>query len=197
LIKKSRLPIVIVGTALLVSAARAQAPAPDALAAAKVHFEQGVTLYNDGNFAGALAEFSEAYRLYQAPGVLYNIGLTQKSLFRYAEAVGSLEQYLKESPTLEPDRKREVEQLIGEMRALLGDVAVKVTPPAAPRPVQVPQATVLAAGQTRTSKPHAYWYIWTPIVIVAAGIAIGVGVGLTSKPSTVAGTLAPGVQPVN
>lgn len=113
-------------------AALAETIAPAATAAqtqeAKVHFAQGVALYNDGNFNAALAEFEQAYKLKKTAGVLYNIGLTQKALFRYSEAVDSLEHYLAEAANLAPERKTEVRQLITEMKALLADITLQIEP---------------------------------------------------------------------
>src|SRR5260370_33354875 len=78
--------------------AAAPAAAADAqLDEAKRHFQQGVALYNDGNFSAALAEFEATYAAHPTAGVLYNIGLTQKSLFRYGESIKTLGRYLKEA----------------------------------------------------------------------------------------------------
>jgi len=110
----------------MVTAAHA---APDAkLEEAKRHFAQGVALYNDGNFNAALAEFDAAYKLKQSPSVLYNIGLTQKSLFHYNEAIDSLQEYVAKDKKIKPDQQKQVQQLISEMRALLAQVTVNVIP---------------------------------------------------------------------
>jgi hypothetical protein len=110
----------------MVTAAHA---APDAkLEEAKRHFAQGVALYNDGNFNAALAEFDAAYKLKQSPSVLYNIGLTQKSLFHYNEAIDSLQEYLAKDKKIKADQQKQVQQLISEMRALLAEVTINVIP---------------------------------------------------------------------
>src|SRR5579859_605428 len=108
------------------SASAQAAPAPageDALDEAKRHFTQGVALYNDGNFGAALAEFEASNRAHPSVGVLYNIGLCLKGQFRYAESIETLQRFLREAQPLPkvatPERRAEVEQLIGEMRALL------------------------------------------------------------------------------
>jgi hypothetical protein len=125
-------------------------PAPAASAAdieeAKRHFQQGVALYNDGNFNGALAEFEAAYRVRSSPGVLYNIGLSQKALFRYAESVDTLERYLREETKLTGERRAEVTQLIAEMRALLADVTLTISPA---------EATVMVDGRSAGTAPLA------------------------------------------
>jgi hypothetical protein len=145
--------IAVTSLCLFASAAAAQeaqpAPAPrgDAnLEEAKVHFQQGVALFNDGNFNAALAEFQAAYRLRPSSGVLYNIGLTQKALFRYAESIESLEKYLAESQSLAPERRAEVTQLVVEMKALLADVTVRVEPAG---------AAILLDGRTVGTAPLA------------------------------------------
>ena len=61
---------------------------------ARRHFKSGTKLYRDGNYGGALAEFEEAYRLKPGAGSLQNVALSQKGLFRYSEAAGTLEQLL-------------------------------------------------------------------------------------------------------
>jgi len=136
-------------TVVAAAPARAQkAPPPAASAAdieeAKRHFQQGVALYNDGNFNGALAEFEAAYRVRSSPGVLYNIGLSQKALFRYAESVDTLERYLREETKLTGERRAEVTQLIAEMRALLADVTLTIAPAG---------ATVMVDGRTAGTAP--------------------------------------------
>ena len=54
------------------------------------HFTNGVNLYGDGNYAGALAEFEAAYALKPGAGALQNVALCLKALFRYAEAADQL-----------------------------------------------------------------------------------------------------------
>src|SRR3954447_4736357 len=74
---------------------------------AKRHFAQGIALYNDGNFNAALAEFEAAYKIKQAPSVLYNIGLSQKSLFHYNEAIASLQEYLAKEKKMSKDQQKQ------------------------------------------------------------------------------------------
>lgn len=122
-------------------------PDPAVLEEAKRHFAQGVALYNDGNFNAALAEFEAAYRVRPSPGVLYNIGLTQKGLFRYNDAIASLEQFAATESKLTTERKAEVEQLIAEMKALLATVTIAVKPDG---------AAVLLDGRTIGVTPLVY-----------------------------------------
>lgn len=98
------------------------------LVEAKRHFDQAVALFNDGDFGGALAEFEASYKIRPSAGVLYNIGLTQKALYRYDEALASLRKYLVDAQKIPKDKRAEVTQLITEIQALLATVTFEVTP---------------------------------------------------------------------
>jgi hypothetical protein len=98
---------------------------------ARVHFEQGVALYGEGNFASALAEFEAAYKALPAAPVLYNIGLCYKALYRYPEAIDTLNRYLAEGRTdagLTPQKRTEIEQSVETMSALLAPVTFTLRP---------------------------------------------------------------------
>lgn len=99
-----------------------------ARAEAKRHFDKAVALYNDDDFDAALVEFETSYQIYPAPGLLYNIGLTQKILFRYVEAIASLNRYLEEARDVSAERLAEVRQLIADMKSLLADVTLTISP---------------------------------------------------------------------
>jgi hypothetical protein len=118
--------------------------AGDDLEGAKRHFQQGVALYNEGNYNSALVEFQAAYKSHPTAGVLYNIGLTLKALFRYGEAIESLQKYMADDPKLTPERKNEVQTLIADMKLLLADVTIYVVPDG---------ATVLLDGRTIGTAP--------------------------------------------
>ena len=93
---RSLLVRLILGVTLLTGVARAQ-PAGEAPSTtdaateeARKHFHNGIKLYGEQNFKGALAEFDAAYRLKPGPSSLKNIALCQKALFRYTDAVDTL-----------------------------------------------------------------------------------------------------------
>jgi hypothetical protein len=120
--------LTIIALGLLLSSFWAGIARADNLEEARRHFAQGVALYNDGNFNAALAEFEAANKLHKSAAVLYNIGLTEKSLFRYNEAIDALTQYLNEEKRLTSERRLEVRQLITEMKALLAPATITVEP---------------------------------------------------------------------
>ncbi|HEX9294913.1 MAG TPA: PEGA domain-containing protein [Polyangiaceae bacterium] len=119
--------IMVAAFALLSMPARAD---PAAAEEAKRHFTNGVHLFEDRNFAGALVEFEASFQQNPTPAALQNIAVCQKGLFRYAEAIATLQRMLRDFATqLSPEDKRAAEDAIREMSALLGTVIVKVTPP--------------------------------------------------------------------
>jgi hypothetical protein len=126
-------------SALGAAPALAQDAAPPASAApdgpdqatldARRHFKAGTKLYRDGNYGGALAEFEEAYRLKPGVGSLQNVALSQKGLFRYAEAAATLEQLLKEHGSELSDGERlAVGDALSELKGLIVSVKLRVVP---------------------------------------------------------------------
>ncbi|HWP05836.1 MAG TPA: hypothetical protein VNN72_08850 [Polyangiaceae bacterium] len=110
----------------------AEAPGATATDAARAHFKTGIKLYQDQNYAGALAEFEAAYALKPGPGSLQNVALCQKALFRYGEAADSLDRLLtRHGAELSPDERTAAETAKAELEALVGVVRVQVSPPTA------------------------------------------------------------------
>lgn len=107
--------------------ARAEEPSASAKEEASARFERGVKLFQDQDFAAALAEFEAAHRLVPAYPVLFNIAVAQKKLFRYGDAVRTFDRYLKEGGAQIGDERREqVERELQEIRALVAEVTVNV-----------------------------------------------------------------------
>jgi hypothetical protein len=157
---------------------------------AKAHFDKAVRLFDDGDYNGALVEFTAAYDRRPSPGVLYNIGLTQKALFRVPEAIASLERYLAEAKNVPPARAKEVRQVITELRALLADVILDVTPPgaqlrvdgrtvgAAPAKLQLP-----TGGHTLEFSLDGYKPARKD-VLITSGVPVSVKLALEAIPRT-------------
>jgi hypothetical protein len=111
------------------AAAEATAGPDQATLDARRHFKAGTRLYRDGNYGGALAEFEEAYRLKPGPGSLQNVALSQKGLFRYAEAAATLEQLLSQhGAELSEGERKAVDDALRELKGLVASVKLRVTP---------------------------------------------------------------------
>src|SRR5258705_13435309 len=95
---KARFVGALVGALCLVTLT-AHAAEPDAAAKADAakRFDRGLTLFDEGDNAGALAEFKQVYSTMPNPVVLYNIGLVYAAMFRPVDAVDALQQVVNES----------------------------------------------------------------------------------------------------
>jgi len=129
--------VLLAWSALGVTAALAQrAPTdvepatPDAATLeARRHFKTGTKLYRDGNYAGALAEFEEAYRLKPSAGSLQNVALSQKGLFRYGEAAATLELLSsRHGAELTDGERQAVETAIAELKGLVASIKLRIVP---------------------------------------------------------------------
>jgi hypothetical protein len=93
-------------------------------------FRQGVQLYKQRDFDGALSEFRAAYQLAPNPRVLYNIGQVCVELQRYAEAVEAFESYLTEvGSAVPPLRRKLVTQELARLSQWVGRIVVDVSEP--------------------------------------------------------------------
>ncbi|MCU0699861.1 MAG: PEGA domain-containing protein [Myxococcaceae bacterium] len=113
------------------------------------HYKKGVALFKEGDFGSALAEFKAAYQAVPGFEVLYNIGLTERRLFKYGQAVKTFARYLEEGGKKVPqDRRDSVESELSIIRSLTSKVTVKVD--GAPAKVFVDGEVV---GQTPLAEP--------------------------------------------
>ncbi len=82
--------------------------------AAKTAAKQATTDYKLGDFKAALGGYSEAYRLFPAPGLLFNIAQCHKNLKNHEQAIHFYEGYLRELPKAK--NRSDVEALLAETR---------------------------------------------------------------------------------
>jgi len=84
---------------------------------AATRFQRGLALFNESEYALALIEFERAYELAPNFRALYNIGLVNIQLGRYASATRALERYLLDGEAaIGGARRREVEGLLGDLK---------------------------------------------------------------------------------
>src|ERR1700680_249528 len=77
---------------------RSAVPPSDDLGAAKAHFAAGSAYYDQANYADAVKEFNEAYRLSKRTDLLYNIAVCYERLGQYDSAIQALQKYLTDKP---------------------------------------------------------------------------------------------------
>lgn len=99
------------------------APSSEQIRDAGKHFQRGVALYNEADYAGALAEFRRAYEIAPNAAVLYNVGQTQFQLRSYAAALGSFERYVAEAGA-NADHRTEAQTAIETLRSRVGKIDV-------------------------------------------------------------------------
>jgi hypothetical protein len=90
----------------------------DGVEDAKRAFASGVERFRQHAFTDALAAFEASYRLNPAPGVLFNIALTQNELGRRREAYTTFERYLA-TATPSPAQRAETDTQMAAIRARL------------------------------------------------------------------------------
>lgn len=93
---------------------------------ARERFDRGLTLFNQRDDGGALAEFQRAYELVPHPLVLYNIALVQAAMNRPVQAVDSLDKLLAAPGSLDAERVEHAKKVRAEQTAKIGLLDVKV-----------------------------------------------------------------------
>jgi hypothetical protein len=130
-----------IGLALAVSVAgRAGAQAPAAPAApeqradavkaeARVHFDRGVALVEQGAWSAALAEFRASRRLFPTRNATSNAALCLRKLERFDEALELYEVLLREFAEMPADLRAEAQRAVAELRQLSGTLDVQGAEP--------------------------------------------------------------------
>lgn len=96
--------VTVVATVIAVPAASAQDPAPtkEQIAAAKVAFNEGNTLYKAGKLVEAVEKIKESYRLSRNPILLFNIGRIYDQLGQKDQVLVYYRQFLTDAPATAP-----------------------------------------------------------------------------------------------
>lgn len=119
----------IAASALFWSATSSAEPTPKE--AASAHYQAGVRLYEDEDFASALVEFRRAYEIQPNWAVLFNIGQSYFAMKDYARAVPILQTYRAEGGSRVPaDRRELVDRELRDLEFRTGRVRIEsdVTP---------------------------------------------------------------------
>jgi tetratricopeptide (TPR) repeat protein len=185
----------IVVAALLLGSAAAQTH--DAPAEARRHYDEGTKAFNLGEFARAVNEYRAAYNINPHPALLYNIAQSYRLAGDLAHAVFFYRSYLHNVP--DATNRREVQERIAMLEAQLAEGRASGSAPGngAPPPVPAgahpeadasatqPSPSGLVAAQPSPPPPRAplykKWWLWTLVGAVAAGAAVGNGVGVSQS----------------
>jgi hypothetical protein len=112
-------------TAVILSIA-GPARADNAEEEARIQFQNGVKLYDDGSYEQAAIAFDRAYELKPSYKILFNIGQSRSELKHYAEALKAYTKYLEEGGEEVPEERREqVNAEIKRLEALVGMIVVE------------------------------------------------------------------------
>lgn len=191
----SALMALVVGSATTVGVAAPAEPATpsaSAMAEAKMRYERGLKLYDEGNYDAARVEMQRAYELAPTYRILYNLGLVHRQLNDYAAALRSFTQYLTEGgKKVEPKRRAEVEKYLVDLKAHVATVTVEVDKPGAEVSIDdatvgtspLPEPVLVNAGKRRITARIAGRPPETKVVTVAGGDAVTVKLELAEPVS--------------
>jgi hypothetical protein len=116
------------GAAAKNDAAKAEAEKVDpARAEAAKRFDRGLQLFDEGDNAGALAEFKQTYATMPNPVVLYNIGLVYAAMGRPVDAVDALKQVAADASLSPPQRER-AQKTLADQEARIGRLSITTVP---------------------------------------------------------------------
>ena len=164
---------------------------------ARRHQERGASLYDEGHFEAAIAEYRKGYEQKADPVFLLKIGEAYGQLGSHDKELFFYRRYLAASPNA-ADRGQ-IEERIAALERTSG-AATPARALAVPAPAVAP-ATPPALDLTSRPPPAAEaqgplwhrWWFWAGIgVLVAGGIAVGLLVSTsnkTSPPGTDLGTM--------
>jgi tetratricopeptide (TPR) repeat protein len=178
----------------IVIALAAAAPAwggESAKAAAKRHYEKGLKLYTQSEFAGARDEFQAARELVDAPQFLFNLAQCARNLGDHDEAIALYEKFLERMPAA-PNRAK-VDEYLASERALIAPRPVPAKPKVEEPPkivAPLPPPPPPPATPPPPSAPKPAWqraWLWIVVggaVVAAAGISVGLALGLSGTSGT-------------
>lgn len=111
-------------SAALLLPATASAQANEA--EAKIHYQKGVELYNDGAYTAALEELEKTYTLSPHYRVLYSLGLVRAQLSDFVGALRAFQEYEAAAVDEPPQRKAEVRERVEALQQKVAAIQVKV-----------------------------------------------------------------------
>jgi tetratricopeptide (TPR) repeat protein len=168
------------------------ATADGAKARASQLLADGLVLSQEGDFAGALDKYREAYAIYPSAKLLINIGTSYRALGRQADAAESYERYIADRDAA-PDRVRELRALLVEIDKLVAWATIDVNESGAQ--LRVDGKAIAYQGKKATVRldPGSHTFVaekgeLQPAIVTAAlspGQKRSISLRLAPKPKTV------------
>jgi hypothetical protein len=157
--------------------AQAEPPSKQSLGQADAHFKQGVQLFKQGAFEGALVEFRKAHELVPDFRVQFNIGRSCVELRDAACALVAYRSYLTSADQLAPERVLEVQAEVARLEPMVGSVRISTSAESAALslddvqlgPAPLAEAILVNAGRHRVSARFADGTSDTRVIEVAGG----------------------------
>jgi len=116
--------LVALAPATLPVSAFAQATDETTTKEARARFQEGVDLFDRGQFEQARAKFVQAYALRKHPAVLLNLAQSSLRAGHPLEAVKTFQQFLRDSATVTPQQRETVDKGMAEARTKLGRLEI-------------------------------------------------------------------------
>lgn len=102
---------------------------PATVEEARRHYAQGVVFFRAERFEEAIAEFEEAFALWENPTILFSLGQSYERLLRVPRALDAYRRFLDAVPGGDP-RRAQVEDTIRGLETILAALVVDVNVPA-------------------------------------------------------------------
>ncbi len=151
----ARAPSILLAFALFAQTAAAEQPNPRDRAVKLV--VEGAKKFDNGDKHGAIANFEEAYRIYPAPEILYNLGKAYKRINEVARAYKLFRQFLAEGKTVAANRRSEAEEALRTLAPYVGKLDIRVPEkPGALLTVNGAKVGTSPVKQTIVVKPGVY-----------------------------------------
>jgi hypothetical protein len=97
---------------------------PQTKAQAQGLLNEGWTLYEKGDYAGALEKFNAAYAAYPSPKLMFNIGQANRDLSRPVEAMEAFEKFLASDTDASPETIATARKAVAELQEKLGRIRI-------------------------------------------------------------------------
>ena len=105
-------------------------------------YKEGVRLYNNGEYAGALDLFQNAFHRYPDPRILFSIATTLRQMGRTVDAANAYQRFV-DDPSAEAQLVADTQTVLKVLDATIGKIEIQADPPGE---IQVEDSEWMPAG---------------------------------------------------